>query len=84
MEASNLSYIEFKVVVIRMLSSMKRNIKIIKKEQPKIKNTISEMKKTPEGINKRSDEAQNQISTLEDKVEKTPIRAAKRKQSFKN
>ena len=48
-----------------------------------MKNTISELMNTLEGINHRIDEAEDGISDLEDKVEKKhPIRAAKRKKAF--
>ena len=84
-EASNLSGIEFKVKIIRMLNSMKKDIKInsienIKKDQSEIKNAISEINNTMEGINSRLDEAEDQISDLEDKVEKKhPSIVAKKK-----
>ena len=38
MEASNLSYREFTVMIIRMLNSMKKDIETIKKDQSEIKN----------------------------------------------
>ena len=79
MDASNLTVTEFKVVVIRMFNSMKREIEITKKDQSEIKNMISEMKNTLEGINSRMDEAEDQMSDLEDKVEKTPIQSSKKK-----
>ena len=40
MEANNLSDIEFKAMTIRM----KMNIETIKKNQPEMKNAVSEMK----------------------------------------
>ena len=57
-EASNLSNIEFKVIVIRILNSMKKDTETIKKDQSETKNTISEMKNTLEGIKSRLDEAE--------------------------
>ena len=49
MEASNLSDVEFKVIIIMMLNGMKKDIETIKKNQSEMKNTISEMKNTLEG-----------------------------------
>ena len=51
----------------------------------KQKNTINEKRNTLEGINSRLDEAENQVSDLEDKVEENIQleRAAKRKKKKK-
>ena len=65
MERSNLSYKVFKVIVIIMLTKHRRrmdelsencnkNIKNIKMDQLKLKNTITEMKNILEGNNSRS------------------------------
>ena len=62
--------IEFKVMIIRMLNSMKSDTETIRKDQPKMKTTISEINNTLEGISSRLDETDDQISNLEDKVEK--------------
>ena len=84
-EASNLSDIEFKVMVIRMLKelsenykelsenyiSMKKNIETMNKNHLEIKNTIFDMKNTLEGIKCRLDEPEDQTSNLENKVKKT-------------
>ena len=77
MEASNLSDIEFKVEVIRMLkelsenyNSMKKDIETMKKNQSEMKNTTSYIKNSLEAIKSRLDEAEDWISDLEDKVEK--------------
>ena len=43
MEASNLSHREFTVMIIRILSSMKKDIETIKRGQSVIKNSISEI-----------------------------------------
>ena len=48
---------------------MKKEIETINKGQEETKNTISELN-TVEGIKSRLDEAEDQISKLEDKVEK--------------
>ena len=58
-EASNLSDIEFKVMVIRMLNSMRKDIETIEKNQSEIKSTIPEMKNTLKEINSRLDEAED-------------------------
>ena len=47
---------------------MKNNIETIKKNQPEMRNTISQIRNTLEGINSRQDEAEDQISVLENKV----------------
>ena len=49
---------------------MNKDLKTVNKSQEEKMNTISEMKNTLEGIKRRPDEAENQISELEDKVEK--------------
>ena len=84
MESSNLSDNEFRVMILKILNSMKKDIESIKKDQPEIKSTISKINNTLEGINSRLHEAEDRISVLEDKVEKEhPGRAAKRKKNFK-
>ena len=49
MEASNLS--AFRVMIIRILNSMKKDIEIIVKDQSEIKNAISKIGNALEGIN---------------------------------
>ena len=78
MEASNLSDREFRVMIIRILNNMKKDIETIKKDQSE----ISEIN-TLEGINSRLDEAEDQVSFLEDKVEKTLKQRRKKKKEFK-
>ena len=51
MEESNLSDTEFRVMTIRIFNSMKKDIEIIKKDQSEIKNAISVINNTLEGIN---------------------------------
>ena len=68
MEANNLS--EFRVMVMRILNSMEKDIETIKKDQSEIKNPIFEINNALEGINSRFDEEEDGISHLEDKVEK--------------
>ena len=43
-------------------------IENIKKNQPELKSTISEMKNTLKGVNMRLDEKEDPISNLDDKV----------------
>ena len=59
MEASNLSNREFRVMIIRILNSMKKDLETIKREQMELKNAISEINNTLEGIKHRLDEAEN-------------------------
>ena len=69
MEESNLSHREFRVMIIRILNSMKKDIETMQKDQSEIKNAISERNNILEGLNSRLDEAEDKISILEDKVE---------------
>ena len=59
MEASNLPETEFKVMAIRMLNSMKKDIENMKNNQSEMENNISEIKNELEGINSRLDEAKD-------------------------
>ena len=72
MDASNLSDLQLKIMVIRILeelsnnykelsgnyNSMKKEIETMNKNQKEIKNTIFEMKNTLQGITRRLDEAE--------------------------
>ena len=49
-EARNLAGIEFRVMIIRTLNSMKKDIEILKKDQSEIKTAISEINNALEGI----------------------------------
>ena len=82
MKANKLSDIEFKRMVIRMLKelidykeltenykSMRKEIESINKYQEEMKNTLSE-KNTLEGFTSRLDEAEDQISEFNNKVER--------------
>ena len=81
--SNNLSEIEFKVMVIWRLNSMKKDIETIKKDLSKIKNVIFEMKNTLEGTKSRLDEPEDQTRNLKDKTEKKhQVRAAKRKENL--
>ena len=85
MEVNKLSDIEFKRMDIKILkeltdnykklretyNSVKKEIETInKKKQKEINNKNLEIKNTLEGITSRQDEAENQITELEDKGEK--------------
>ena len=71
-DTSNLSDKQYKSLVITMLTDLSENfnkeIGNIKKEVENKKKNQPEMKNTLDGINSRSDEAENPISDLEDKV----------------
>ena len=58
-EVSDLSDREFRIMIIRILNSMKKGIETIKKDQSEIMNAISEINNTLEGINSRLGEAED-------------------------
>ena len=68
-EANNLSDIEFRIIIIRILNCMEKRYRNHEKCQSEIKNAILEINNTLGGINSRLDEAENQICDLEDKAE---------------
>ena len=57
MEASNLSDREFRIIIIRILNSRKKDIETIKRDQSDIKKAMSEINNTLKGINSRLSEA---------------------------
>ena len=58
--------------------------KEIKKKKPELKNRVTEMRNTLEGINSRSEEAEEWISNLEDRVvESTQAEKKKEKKNLK-
>ena len=59
MEGSNLSDREFRVMIIKILNSMKTDIETIKKGQSESKNISSEINNILEGINSRFDETED-------------------------
>ena len=65
MEQSNLSGVEFKTLVIRLLKELSEDLNSIKKIQSEMKDTWIEIKNNLQGINSRVDEAKNQISDWE-------------------
>ena len=70
MEINNLSNVEFKTLVIRMLKEFTEDLNSIKKIQSEIKDTLIEIKNNLQGNNSRVDEAENQINDLEHKETK--------------
>ena len=70
MEASNSSDREFRVMIIRILNSMKKDMETIRKDQSDITNVMSKINITLEGINSRLNEVEDRINILADKVEK--------------
>ena len=82
-EISNVSDVEFKTLVIRMLKELSKDLKSIKKIQSEIKDTLIEIKNNLQGNNSRMDEAKNQINDMEHKEAKQPIRTRRRKENPK-
>ena len=69
-EISNVSDVEFKTLVIRMLSELSQDLSSIKKTRSETKETLTEIKNNLQGNNSRVDEAETQISGLEQKEAK--------------
>ena len=69
MEISNPSYIDFKILVIRMLKEL-NEVQQHKKFQSVMKDSLIEIKNNLQGNNSRVDEADNQINDLEHKEPK--------------
>ena len=68
MEISNLSDVEFKTLVIRMLEELREDLNSIKKKiQSEAKDTLIKIKNYLQGNNSRVDEAKNQINDMEHK-----------------
>ena len=76
-EASNLSDTEFRVMIIRILKSMKKDIETIKQDQSEIKNAISEINNRLEGINSRLGEAEIKSMIQKTRQEKKSCSGAK-------
>ena len=70
MDRSNLSDVEFKTLVIRMLKEISKDLNSIKKIQAEAKDTLIEIKNNLQGNDSRVDEAENLINDLEHKEEK--------------
>ena len=81
MEARNWSDRDFRVIIIRILKSIKEDIETIKKNMSEM--YISEIHNTLGGINSRLEEAKDRISDLEDKGnKKCPGRVLKIKKNI--
>ena len=63
MHTSNLSHREFRIMIIRILNYMKKDLETIKNDQSEIKNAISEINNTLEGLKSRLHETQDRKNT---------------------
>ena len=79
MEVSNLSEVEFKTPVIRMLKELSEDLNSIKKIQSDMKNTLLEIKNNLQGNNSGVNKAKNQINDLEHKKAKPSNQNKKKK-----
>ena len=70
MEISNLSDIEFKTLVVRMLKELSEDLSSIKKVKSKTKDMLIGIKNNLQGNYSRVDETKNQINDLEHKEPK--------------
>ena len=79
MEISNLHNKDFKVMIIKVLNTLKRRmdehsekfnkeLKNIKRNETELKNRITEIKSTQREIKSRLNDTENGISKLKDKV----------------
>ena len=69
-ERSNLSDLEFKTLVIRMLKELSEDLNSLKKIQSEMKDAQNEIKNNSQGNNRGLYEAENQINDLEHQEEK--------------
>ena len=67
MEVSNLSDVEFKIMVIKMLKELNEDLNSIKKIKSEMKDTLIEIKNNLQGNNIRVNKAENQINYMEHK-----------------
>ena len=82
-EISNLSYVEFKTLVIRMLKELSEDFNSMNRCSQK-QRTLIEIKNNLQGNNSRADEAENQINDLKHKeAKKQPIRTRRKKENPK-
>ena len=81
-EITNLSYAEFKTLVIRMLKELGEDLNSIKKIQSEMKNTLIEIKNNLQGNNSSVNKTMNQISDLEHKEAKNNQLEHKKKKEF--
>ena len=63
-EISNLSDVEFKILIIRLLKEISEDLNSIKMIQSEMKDTPIEIKNNLQGNNRRVDKAENQINDL--------------------
>ena len=70
MKISNLSDVEFKTLVIRMLKELSEDLNSIGRIQSEIKDTLIEIKNNLQGNNSGVDVAKNQLNDLEHKEAK--------------
>ena len=78
MEASNLPDAEFKILVIRMLKELSKDLNSIKKIQSGTKITLIEIKNNLQENNRVVDGAKNQINDLEHREAKTTNQSKKK------
>ena len=67
MEISNLTDVEFKTLVIRMLKELSEDLNNIEKIQSEVKDMLIEIKHNLQGNNSRVNETKTQINDLEHK-----------------
>ena len=83
MEISNLSDVEFKTLVIRMLKELSEDLNSTKKIQSEMKDTVIEMKNNLQGNNSRVDEARIKSMIWNIGKQKTTHQNKKKKESKK-
>ena len=74
---------ELSKIFNKEIGNVKMEIENIKKNEWDMKNIITEMKNTLEGINSKFDETENWISNLEDKVAENIQSEQKREKELK-
>ena len=78
-EISRLPETKFRVMIVKMIQNLgnrmekiqetfNKDLEELKSKQTIKNNTINEIKNSPEGINRRINDAEEQISDLEDKI----------------
>ena len=77
-QMSSLSVAEFRTLVIRMLKELSEDFNCTQKNQTEIKDRLMEMNNL-QGINSRVAGAENQISDMEHRKEKTTKQKKKKK-----
>ena len=82
-EIRNLSDAEFKTLVIRLLKELSEDLNSIKQTQTEMKDILMEIKNNLQGINSRTDEADNQSNDMEHMEAKTTNQNKRKKESKK-